>query len=158
MDPFALNLIMILCFIVGSGLIILEAFRTRPSDIHMEPMEKRFRVRYRIDGVLNEVESPPKYLQNQVLSRLKLQAGMDISEHRIPQDGRIRFTAMGRDLDLRVSDLPTTWGESIVMRILDKSGVMLGISELGFLPEDQKLIDKIEEDEDVQNVFTNIAE
>lgn len=125
------------------SLIILEAFRTRTSDIHMEPMEKRFRVRYRIDGVLNEVESPPKYLQNQVLSRLKLQAGMDISEHRIPQDGRIRFSAMGRDLDLRVSDLPTTWGESIVMRILDKSGVMLGISELGFLPEDQQLIDKI---------------
>ena len=125
------------------SLIILEAFRTRASDIHMEPMEKRFRVRYRIDGVLNEVESPPKYLQNQVLSRLKLQAGMDIAEHRIPQDGRIRFSAMGRDLDLRVSDLPTTWGESIVMRILDKSGVMLGISELGFLPEDQQLIDKI---------------
>ncbi len=125
------------------SLLLLEAFRSRASDIHMEPMEKRFRVRYRIDGVLNEVESPPKYLQNQVLSRLKLQAGMDISEHRIPQDGRIRFTAMGRDLDLRVSDLPTTWGESIVMRILDKSGVMLGISELGFMPDDQKRIDQI---------------
>lgn len=125
------------------SLLILEAFRTRASDIHLEPMEKRFRIRYRIDGVLTEVESPPKYLQNQILSRLKLQAGMDLSEHRIPQDGRIRFTAMGRDLDLRVSDLPTTWGESIVMRILDKSGVMLGISELGFFPDDQELIDRI---------------
>ncbi|MBQ7651334.1 MAG: Flp pilus assembly complex ATPase component TadA [Victivallales bacterium] len=125
------------------SLIILEAFRTRASDIHMEPMEKRFRIRYRIDGVLNEVESPPKYMQNQVLSRVKLQAGMDLSEHRIPQDGRIRFTAMGRELDLRVSDIPTVWGESIVMRILDKSGVMLGISELGFFPDDQETIDKV---------------
>ena len=125
------------------SLLILEAFRTRASDIHLEPMEKRFRIRYRIDGVLTEVESPPKYLQNQILSRLKLQAGMDLSEHRIPQDGRIRFTAMGRDLDLRVSDLPTTWGESIVMRILDKSGVMLGISELGFFPDDQETIERI---------------
>ena len=125
------------------SLLILEAFRTRASDIHMEPMEKRFRVRYRIDGVLTEVESPPKHMQNQVLSRLKLQAGMDLSEHRIPQDGRIRFSAMGRDLDLRVSDIPTTWGESIVMRILDKSGVMLGISELGFFPDDQETINNV---------------
>ena len=82
-------------------------------------------------------------MQNQVLSRLKLQAGMDLSEHRIPQDGRIRFSAMGRDLDLRVSDIPTTWGESIVMRILDKSGVMLGISELGFFPDDQETINNV---------------
>ncbi len=125
------------------SLIILEAFRTRSSDIHIEPLEKRFRIRYRIDGVLNEVESPPKYLQNQILSRLKLMAGMDLSEHRIPQDGRIRFNAMGRELDLRVSDLPTTHGESIVMRILDKSGVMLGISELGFMEDDQNMINKI---------------
>ncbi len=125
------------------SLLILEAFRARASDIHMEPMEKRFRIRYRIDGVLNEVEAPPKHMQNQVVSRVKLQAGMDLSEHRIPQDGRIRFTAMGRDLDLRVSDVPSIWGESIVMRILDKSGVMLGISELGFFPDDQKTIDKI---------------
>ncbi|NLE55137.1 MAG: Flp pilus assembly complex ATPase component TadA [Lentisphaerae bacterium] len=125
------------------SLLILEAFRTRASDIHLEPMEKRFRVRYRIDGVLNEVESPPKYMQNQVLSRVKLMAGMDLSEHRIPQDGRIRFSAMGRDLDLRVSDVPTTYGESIVMRILDKSGVMLGIAELGFFQDDQDMIQSI---------------
>jgi type IV pilus assembly protein PilB len=106
-------------------------------------MEKRFRIRYRIDGVLNEVESPPKYMQNKILSRVKLMAGMDLSEHRIPQDGRIRITAMGRELDLRVSDIPITHGESIVMRILDKSGVMLGISELGFLEDDQEIIYKI---------------
>ena len=125
------------------NLLILEAFRSRASDIHLEPMEKRFRVRYRIDGVLNEVEAPPKYLQNKILSRLKLQSGMDLSEHRIPQDGRIRIPAMGRELDLRVSDIPTTHGESIVMRILDKSGVMLGIAELGFLEDDIKLIYQI---------------
>jgi len=125
------------------SLLIIEAFRTRSSDIHLEPMEKRFRIRYRIDGVLNEVEAPPKYLQNQVISRLKLMAGMDLSEHRIPQDGRIRINALGRELDLRVSDIPCTHGESIVMRILDKSGVMLGIQELGFLDDDQALIYKI---------------
>jgi len=125
------------------SMLIIDAFRTRASDIHLEPMEKRFRVRYRIDGVLNEVQSPPKYLQKQVISRVKLMAGMDLSEHRIPQDGRIRITAMGRDLDLRVSDIPCTHGESIVMRILDKSGVMLGIQELGFLEQDQKTIFKI---------------
>lgn len=122
------------------SLLILEAFRTRTSDIHLEPLEKRFRVRYRIDGILHEVENPPKYLQNNIISRLKLMAGMDLSEHRIPQDGRIQIGAMGRSLDLRVSDIPTTHGESIVMRILDKSSVMLGISELGFLEDDQNLI------------------
>ena len=125
------------------SLLIMEAFRSRASDIHLEPLEKKFRVRYRIDGVLNEVESPPKYLQNKILSRLKLMSGMDLSDHRIPQDGRIRTNAMGRELDLRVSDIPCTHGESIVMRILDKSGVMLGIGELGFLPDDQELIFKI---------------
>ncbi|NLF16480.1 MAG: Flp pilus assembly complex ATPase component TadA [Lentisphaerae bacterium] len=125
------------------SLIILEAFRTRTSDIHLEPMEKRFRVRYRIDGCLHEVENPPKYLQNSILSRLKLMAGMDLSEHRVPQDGRIQVPAMGRELDLRVSDIPCSHGESIVMRILDKSSVMLGISELGFLTDDQETIIKI---------------
>ncbi|MBN2451451.1 MAG: Flp pilus assembly complex ATPase component TadA [Lentisphaeria bacterium] len=125
------------------SLLILEAFRTRTSDIHLEPLEKRFRVRYRIDGVLHEVENPPKYLQNSIISRLKLMAGMDLSEHRVPQDGRIQIPAMGRDLDLRVSDIPTTHGESIVMRILDKSSVMLGISELGFLGDDQETIQRI---------------
>ena len=125
------------------SLIILEAFRSRASDIHMEPLSKRFRVRYRIDGVLNEVDNPPKYLQRAVISRLNIMSGMDITEHRIPQDGRIQFSTMGRDLDLRVSDIPTTDGESIVMRILDKSGVMLNISELGFFPHDQEIINDI---------------
>jgi len=125
------------------SLIILEAFRSRSSDIHLEPLEKRFRVRYRIDGMLREVENPPKYLQNNILSRLKLMSKMDLSEHRVPQDGRIQISAMGKELDLRVSCLPTTHGESIVMRILDKSGIQLGIPELGFLADDQELIERI---------------
>ncbi|MFA4945201.1 MAG: ATPase, T2SS/T4P/T4SS family [Lentisphaeria bacterium] len=125
------------------SLIIFEAYRNRASDIHLEPLEKRFRVRYRIDGLLREVENPPKYLQNNIISRLKIMARMDISEHRVPQDGRIQISAMGKDLDLRVSCLPTTHGESIVMRILDKSSIQLGIPELGFFADDQQTIDKI---------------
>lgn len=125
------------------SLIIMEAYRTRSSDIHLEPLEKRFRVRYRIDGVLNEVESPPKYLQNNIVSRIKIMSRMDISEHRIPQDGRIRLTTMGREIDLRVSCIPTTHGESIVMRILDKSSIQLGIPELGFWTDDQERIDRV---------------
>lgn len=125
------------------SLIIMEAFRTRASDIHLEPLEKRFRVRYRIDGVLHEVENPPKYLQNNIVARLKIMSKMDMTEHRIPQDGRIRITTMGRELDLRVNCLPTTHGESIVMRILDKSSIQLGIPELGFFADDQETIDHI---------------
>lgn len=125
------------------SLIILEAFRKRASDIHLEPLEKRFRIRYRIDGVLQEVDNPPKYLQNNIISRLKIMSRMDIAEHRVPQDGRIQINAMGRDLDLRVSDIPTTHGESIVMRILDKTSVQISISELGFFADDQQTIENI---------------
>ncbi len=125
------------------SLIILEAYKSRSSDIHLEPLERRFRVRYRIDGVLNEVESPPRYLQNNILSRVKIMSRMDIAEHRLPQDGRIQLTAMGRELDLRVSDIPTTHGESIVMRILDKTSMLLGVAELGFMSDDQEIINRI---------------
>lgn len=125
------------------SLIIMEGFRLDSSDIHLEPLEKRFRVRYRIDGVLREVENPPKYLQNNIISRVKIMSRMDISEHRVPQDGRIRITAMGKELDLRVSCIPTTHGESIVMRILDKSSVQLGIPELGFFGDDDETIQNI---------------
>jgi general secretion pathway protein E/type IV pilus assembly protein PilB len=125
------------------SLIILEAFRKRASDIHLEPLEKRFRIRYRIDGVLHEVDNPPRYLQNNIISRVKIMSKMDISEHRVPQDGRIQITAMGRELDLRVSDIPCTHGESIVMRILDKTSVMLGIAELGFFEDDVQVLERI---------------
>jgi type IV pilus assembly protein PilB len=125
------------------SLIILEAFRKRASDIHLEPLEKRFRIRCRIDGILQEVDNPPRYLQNNIISRVKIMSKMDIAEHRVPQDGRIQISAMGRELDLRVSDIPTTHGESIVMRILDKGSIMLGTSELGLLEDDAELIERI---------------
>jgi len=123
--------------------IISEAVKNRASDIHVEPLEDKFRVRYRIDGVLHEVPGPPKQLQPSILSRLKIMAGMNIAEKRLPQDGRIRIQGMGKDLDLRVSTLPAIYGESVVMRILDKSSFMLGLAELGFLHEDAETFEKL---------------
>ncbi len=123
--------------------IITEALRRRASDIHLEPLERRFRVRYRIDGVLQEVENPPKRLQPSIISRIKIMANISIAEKRIPQDGRIRVVVTGKDIDLRVSSLPTSFGESIVMRILDKEGLKLGLPELGFLSDDQDLFEKL---------------
>ena len=120
------------------SLIIIEAFRKRASDIHIEPMEKKLRVRYRIDGVLQEVESPPKRLQSAILQRLKIMAGMKIAEKRVCQDGRIQINVMGRELDLRVSVVPSNHGESVVMRILDKESLKLGLPELGFFTDDQQ--------------------
>ncbi len=120
------------------SLIIYEAHRNRASDIHLEPMEKRFRVRYRIDGVLHEVDSPPKRLQAAIISRVKIMANMKIAEKRVPQDGRIQVNIKGRELDLRVSTVPTGHGESVVMRILDKQNLALGLPKLGFLADDQE--------------------
>jgi len=123
--------------------IIIEAFKMRASDIHIEPMEKRLRIRYRIDGCLQEVQSPPKRLQNAIVSRLKIQSGMSIAEKRIPQDGRIQLTVTNKPLDFRVNCLPCSHGESIVMRILDKTGIRLGLSELGFLTDDQQTFERL---------------
>ena len=123
--------------------IILEAIQRRASDIHLEPLEKRFRVRYRIDGVLLEVENPPKRLQLSMISRLKIMANISIAEKRIPQDGRIQISMNGKQLDLRVSSLPTAHGESIVMRILDKEGLTLGLPELGFLTDDAATFERL---------------
>lgn len=123
--------------------LITQAILRRASDIHLEPLEKRFRVRYRIDGVLQEVENPPKRLQASILSRLKLMAEVSLAEKRIPQDGRIQVKANGKDIDLRVSVLPTVYGESIVMRILDKEGLRLGLPELGFFSDDQATFQSI---------------
>ena len=125
------------------SLIILEAYRHRASDIHLEPLEKRFRVRYRIDGVLHEVDSPPKRLQSAIISRVKIMATMKISEKRIPQDGRIQVNILGRELDLRVSTVPCNHGESIVMRILDKQNLALGLPNLGFFADDQQTFEEM---------------
>ena len=118
--------------------LILDAFRLRASDIHIEPGKRDVKVRYRIDGVLHEMPLPPKRAQAAIISRLKILAGMDIAERRVPQDGRIKLNVGGKMVDLRVSALPSTYGESMVMRILDKSGLMLGLGQLGFSPEDQR--------------------
>jgi len=114
------------------SLIITNALDTRASDIHIEPFENRLIVRYRIDGVLHEVESPPRRLSAAVISRIKIMANLDIAERRLPQDGRIRLRVQGKEIDLRVSTVPTMHGESVVMRILDKGGVALDFKRLGF--------------------------
>lgn len=124
-------------------MLMSEALKRRTSDIHLEPLEKRFRVRYRIDGVLQEIENPPKRLQPAIISRLKLMAKVSLAEKRIPQDGRISFTSNGKDIDLRVSVLPTAFGESIVMRILDKEGLKLGLPQLGFFSDDQATFERV---------------
>ena len=114
------------------SLIITNALEQRASDIHIEPFEDRLIVRYRIDGVLHEVESPPKRMSAAVISRVKIMASLDIAERRLPQDGRIRLRIQGKEIDLRVSTVPTMHGESVVMRILDKGGVALDWDRLGF--------------------------
>jgi len=123
--------------------IIVDAFKMRASDIHLEPLEKRFRLRYRIDGMLHEMKAPPKQLQASIITRLKIQSNMSISEHRIPQDGRIQSQVGNKLIDLRVSCLPTNHGESIVMRILDKEGLKLGLAELGFFTDDQQTFERV---------------
>jgi len=117
------------------GLVIRRALETRASDIHIEPFENRLIVRYRIDGVMHEVESPPRRLSAAVISRVKIMASMDIAERRLPQDGRIKLRIQGKEIDLRVSTVPTMHGESVVMRILDKGGVPLEFASLGFEPD-----------------------
>jgi len=114
------------------NLIITRAIERRASDIHLEPFEDNFRVRYRVDGVLHDVESPPKRLQAAIISRVKIMAKMNIAERRLPQDGRIMLRVKGKEIDFRVSTVPTIHGESIVLRILDKSSIVLDIMKLGF--------------------------
>ncbi|MDX2226488.1 MAG: ATPase, T2SS/T4P/T4SS family [Verrucomicrobiae bacterium] len=122
---------------------LTDAQRRRASDIHVEPLEKKIRVRYRIDGVLVEVDNPHKRLQGAIINRIKIMSRMSIAEKRIPQDGRIQFLYEGKPIDLRVSTVPTVHGESIVMRILDKSGLTLGLPQLGFLSDDQATFEKL---------------
>jgi general secretion pathway protein E/type IV pilus assembly protein PilB len=123
--------------------MIVEAFRMGASDIHLEPLALRFRMRYRIDGVCHEQKAPPRRLQASVISRLKIMSEMDIAEKRIPQDGRIQANVGGKSIDLRVNCLPTTHGESIVMRLLDKEGLKLGLGQLGFLADDQRTFEDL---------------
>jgi len=115
------------------NLLISQAIQDRASDIHIEPGEHEVRVRYRIDGVLHEMQRAPKQIQNGVISRLKIMSDIDIAERRKPQDGRLSVVHGGRKIDLRVATLPTVWGEKVVMRILDNSGSSMSLDDLGLL-------------------------
>ncbi len=125
------------------NLILLQAIKDRASDVHFEPFEDTFSIRYRIDGVLYEMNPPPKDLALAVISRIKVMSNLDIAETRMPQDGRIELTIGGRPVDLRVSCLPTSFGESVVMRVLDRSNVQLDLEKLGLLPQDLATIRKL---------------
>ena len=123
--------------------IMMQAIREKASDIHVEPGIKGVRIRYRIDGVLNETMTVPKHIQAALISRFKIMAELNIAERRVPQDGRIPVRHEGKDYDMRVSCLPTMFGEKIVMRILDKTSVLLGLNKLGFTPEVQAKLEEI---------------
>ena len=126
------------------SMLLIEAHRAGASDIHLEPLDKKFRVRFRIDGVLQEMQAPPKRLQSAIISRLKIMTGsMSIAEKRLPQDGRIQIKIKRKPIDLRVSTIPTNHGESVVMRVLDKSSLLLGLPELGFFSDDQETFERL---------------
>ena len=124
--------------------LINRAVEQRASDIHIEPFENALKVRYRIDGVLHDIEQPPRRMQAAIVSRVKIMAKLNIAERRLPQDGRIKLRTMGKEIDMRVSTLPTLYGESVVLRILDRSSIVLDLEQLGFpmdtLAEFEKLI------------------
>ena len=124
-------------------LIITEAVRMRASDVHIEALSSRLRVRYRVDGVCIEREAPPKRLQGAITTRIKLMSGMQIEEKRLPQDGRIRMRLDGEELDFRVSTLPAYHGESVVLRILRRESINVGLDALGFLRDDYELFEKL---------------
>jgi len=126
-------------------LIFKQAIHDRASDIHVEPAKNSLTVRFRIDGVLQEIPSPPKKWQKAILSRLKVLSGMDLAEKRVPQDGRIKLNIQGgkKMIDVRVSSLPAIYGESVVMRLLDQSSVLLGLAEVGFLPDNIRLFEQL---------------
>jgi type IV pilus assembly protein PilB len=122
--------------------LIVDGFRLGMSDIHIEPFENRLRIRYRVDGVLREGQEPPIRLNAAIISRLKIESGMSIAEKRTPQDGRYKQIIDDREIDFRVSCLPTLYGESMVMRVLDKGGLNLGLDQLGFMREDQEVFER----------------
>jgi type IV pilus assembly protein PilB len=125
------------------NLVLLQAIRDKASDIHFEPFEDEYKMRYRIDGVLYEMVPPPKYIAAALSSRIKVMADLDIAERRMPQDGRISLAVQGNPIDLRVSVLPTMFGESVVLRVLDRSQASFNLGELGLTPQDHELVRKL---------------
>ena len=125
------------------NLVLLQAIRDKASDIHFEPFENEYKMRYRIDGVLYEMIPPPKHIAAALSSRIKVMANLDIAERRLPQDGRISLTVQNNPVDLRVSILPTMFGESVVLRVLDRSQISLDLNKLGFRPDDLELVHQL---------------
>ncbi len=125
------------------NLFITKAVENRASDVHIEPFEDRLYVRYRVDGVLRDVDTPPRRLQSAIISRVKLMADLNIAERRLPQDGRLRLRVSGKEVDIRVSTVPTLYGESVVMRLLDRGSILLSLEELGFPGRDLELFKRI---------------
>jgi general secretion pathway protein E len=123
--------------------LMMQAFRERASDIHVEPYQSEVRIRFRVDGILHDVLSLPKRIQSAVISRIKVMANLNIAEKRLPQDGRIGIKLGDHSVDLRVSTVPTANGERVVMRILDKSSVLYGLEELGFYPDDMEIVNML---------------
>jgi type IV pilus assembly protein PilB len=125
------------------NLIILQAIKDRASDIHIEPEKDKLRMRYRIDGILYEIPSPPKRLQPAIISRIKIMAGMDIAEKRIPQDGRLRLKARNKEIDIRVATLPTLFGEKVALRILEQAAMIVDLEKLGLSPDMRKKYEEV---------------
>jgi len=125
------------------NLFITKAVEKRASDVHIEPFEDRLYVRYRVDGVLRDVDTPPRRLQSAIISRVKLMGNLNIAERRLPQDGRIRLRVSGREIDIRVSTIPTLYGESVVMRLLDRGSILMDMEQLGFPSRDLALFTRI---------------
>jgi len=122
------------------NLILREAIKQRASDIHFESYERKYRIRYRIDGALHEFLTPPKKMENQIMARLKILSDLNITEKRVPQDGRFKVKLLNKEIDFRVSILPTDFGEKAVLRVLDKSNLQVGLEKLGFLPKNLKIV------------------
>ncbi|MEM2991216.1 MAG: type II secretion system ATPase GspE [Halobacteria archaeon] len=123
--------------------LLYQAVKERASDIHIEPFEKDLSVRFRVDGILHEIIRPPKRFQSSIISRVKIMAKLNIAEKRLPQDGRIRVKIAGKDIDIRISTVPTTFGERVVMRLLDRSTVLYGLNEIGLSPEKLSIVEKL---------------
>ena len=123
--------------------ILFQAVKERASDIHFEPFERHLSVRFRVDGVLREIIKPPKQFQNHIISRVKVMAGLDIAEKRLPQDGRIRIKIAGKDIDIRVSTIPTSFGERSVLRLLERAAILLDLADIGFEPDRLARVDSL---------------
>ena len=125
------------------NLMLSQAVKGRASDIHIEPSQTKLKIRYRVDGILYDMLSPPKHIQSTLISRIKIMASMNIAEKRLPQDGRIEIRIGDKNIDIRVSTIPTAFGERVVLRLLDKTTILLRVADLGMRDENSKIFDQL---------------